>query len=112
MKRFAAVSIAIAFATSAVAGESQGISGHMVAALGNAPAIPPTFECAKIYDESGQKLIANATCSGAFAQFRVPLVSGRYLVEFKGIEPNRQIVSVSEGKWTELGPKPPRGPVP
>jgi hypothetical protein len=112
MKWFATVSFAIAFATLALAGESQGISGHLVAALGNAPAIPPTFECAKIYDERGQKLIASATCSGIFAQFKVPLASGRYLVEFKGMEPNRRIVSVSEGKWTELGPNPPRGPVP
>ena len=112
MTRLAAITVVLAVGTLASAGDTQGISGHMIAALGNAPAFSPTFECAKIFDESGQKLIATGTCSGTFAQFKVPLPSGRYLVEFKGIEPHRRVVTVADGKWTELGPKPPRGPVP
>ena len=111
MSRLAVTLFALALATP-VSAESQGISGHMIAALGNAPAISPTFQCAKIFDESGQQLLATATCSGSFAQFRVPLPSGRYVVEFDGMQPRRQVVTVSGGKWTELGPKPPKGPVP
>jgi hypothetical protein len=84
----------------------------MIAAWGNAPANSPSYQCAKIFDATGKKPIATATCSGTYGQFRVPLESGSYVVEFDGMEPHRQTIEVIEGRWTELGPKELPGPVP
>lgn len=109
-----------------LAGESQrtdsGIYGAMVAAWGNAPANPPTYECVKIFDSAGQRLIATGVCSGMFGQFRIPLPPGRYLLDRSllknqpGVPPKAQpgsiVVDVNPGQWVNLAPTPPPGPVP
>jgi hypothetical protein len=99
-----------------------GISGAMVAAWGNAPANPPTYQCVKIFDSSGRHLIATGVCSGVFASFRVPLSPGRYLVDYgptksaPGMPVTAQrgsfAVVVNPGQWVKLKPKSPPGPVP
>jgi hypothetical protein len=91
------------------AAPDSGITGSMVAAWGNAPANPPTYECLKVFDASGQKLIATATCSGIWGQFRVALPPGRYVVEKGG---RRKTVDVSPGQWVTMLPPSPPGPVP
>jgi hypothetical protein len=101
---------------------ASGIYGAMVAAWGNAPANPRSYECVKVYDSSGQRLIATGICSGTFAQFRIPLTPGSYMVDkslFKGqpgaapkAQPGSIPVEVQPGRWLNLAPKPPPGPVP
>ncbi len=100
----------------------SGIYGAMVAAWGNAPANPPTYECVKIFDSSGERLIATGICSGTFAQFRIPLPPGRYLVDRSLLkpppgaplkaQPGSQTVDVAPGQWVNLSPKQPPGPIP
>jgi len=100
----------------------SGIYGAMVSAWGNAPANPRTYECVKIFDASGQRLITRGVCSGMYAQFRIPLAPGRYLADYsqlrepRGIAPKAQpgsrTVDVSAGQWVNLAPKPPAAPVP
>ena len=87
----------------------SGVRGAMVAAWGNAPANPPTYQCVKVFDASGQKLVATGTCSGTWASFRVPLPPGRYVVDKEG---ERTTVDVGAGQWVNLSPKPLPGPVP
>jgi hypothetical protein len=111
----------------ASAGGSQnapgsGICGVMVAAWGNAPANPPTYECVKIFDSTGQRLIATGVCSGMYGQFRIPLPPGRYLVDHSLVksqpgvplkaQPGSFAVDVSPGQWVNLAPKAPPGPIP
>lgn len=89
--------------------EGSGIRGAMVAAWGNAPANPPTYECVKIFDAAGQKLIATGTCSGIWAEFSIPLPPGRYIVDKQG---TRTTVNVAPGQWVNLSPREPPIPVP
>ncbi len=92
----------------------------MVAAWGNAPSNPPTYECIKIFDATGRKLIATGKCSGTFANFRIPLPPGRYVVDQSinvrgkaaGAQPGSKTVDVGPGQWVNLAPKSPPGPVP
>lgn len=103
-------------------GADSGIYGAMVAAWGNAPSNPPTYECVKIFDSSGERLIATGVCSGTFAQFRIPLPPGRYLVDRSLIktppgaqpkaQPGSQSVAVAPGQWVNLSPKAPPRPIP
>lgn len=58
-------------------GADSGIYGQMVAAWSNPPANPPTYECIKVLDATGQTVVAAGTCSGIWGQFRVPLPPGR-----------------------------------
>lgn len=100
----------------------SGIYGHTVAAWGNPPANPPSTQCLKVFDSSATRLIATATCSGAWGDFRVPLAPGQYVVEVGGswqskngavsFVPNRKTVEVGAGQWVELAPPSPPGPVP
>jgi hypothetical protein len=116
-----------ALAGNASPAESQeepdsGIYGVMVAAWGNAPANPPTYECIRIFDSTGQRLIATGVCSGTYAQFRIPLPPGRYLVDRSllksqpGVPPKAHpgslTVNVSRKQWVNLAPKQPPGPIP
>lgn len=94
--------------TSPVAANS-GVYGAMVAAWGNVPSNPPTYECVKIFDADGQRPVATGTCSGIWAQFRVPLAPGRYVVEKGG---KRTVIDVAPGQWVNLAPRPLPGPVP
>ena len=87
----------------------SGIRGAMVAAWGNAPANPPTYQCVKIFDASGQKLVATGTCSGIWGQFSVALPPGRYIVDKQG---ERIAVDVAPGQWADLSPKQPPVPIP
>lgn len=100
----------------------SGIYGHMTAALGIAPANPPSTQCVAVYDSAGAKLIARATCTGMARDFRVPLPPGRYVVEFGGswesrngavvFVPDRRDIDIGQGQWVKLVPPAPRGPVP
>jgi hypothetical protein len=87
----------------------SGIRGAMVAAWGNAPADPPTYECVKIFDALSQKLVATGTCSGIWGQFSVALPPGRYIVEKQGA---RTAVAVAPGQWADLSPQQPPVPIP
>jgi hypothetical protein len=93
----------------------------MRSAMGNAPSDPPTYECVKVFDRSGERLIAKGECSGTFAAFKVSLPAGTYLVEAGGswktvdgkvrFQPDRKPVQIKDGEWIEMGaPKLP-GPV-
>jgi len=84
--------------------EGSGINGAMVSAWGNAPANPPTYECVKIFDAAGQKLLATGTCSGTWGQFSIPLPPGRYIVVKEG---TRTAVDVAPGQWVNLSPREP-----
>ncbi len=94
----------------------------MVAAWGNAPANPPTYECIRIFDAAGRRLIATGVCSGTFAQFRIPLPPGRYLVDRSLLKSppgtlakphaGSFTIEVGPGQWVKLAPKPLPGPVP
>lgn len=99
----------------------SGIYGAMVAAWGNAPSNPPTYECIKVFDAAGSKLIATGKCSGIFATFRVPLPPGRYIIDKgftvqrtppSGPQPGSFAVDIAPGQWVHLAPKAPPGPVP
>lgn len=110
----------------AAAGTNQnapdsGISGAMVAAWGNPPANPPTYQCVKIFDATGRNLIATGVCSGIWASFRVPLPAGRYLVDESNLKPGAGPseaapgsipVQVAPGQWVNIRPKSPPGPLP
>jgi hypothetical protein len=91
------------------AAQRSGIRGAMVAAWGNAPANPPTYECVKIFDAAGQKLIATGICSGILGQFQVALPPGRYVVEKQR---ERTTVEVAAGQWVDLSPREPTVPIP
>jgi len=100
----------------------SGIYGSVVAAWGNAPTNPPTYECVKVLDREGKKLIAQGTCTGLWGQFRVPLPPGQYVAEIGGrwetvkgavrFLPNRRQVEVRRGQWIRIAPPSPPGPVP
>ncbi|MGH8012154.1 MAG: hypothetical protein ACREQ4_06635 [Candidatus Binataceae bacterium] len=99
----------------------SGIYGTMVAARGTAPA-NPSYECVRVYDASGRKLVATAICSGPMASFRLPLAPGSYVVEAGGhwesangrayFRPNRQPVEIGANQRLRLGAQAPPGPVP
>ena len=101
---------------------NSGIYGHVTAALGNAPANPPSTECVKVYDATGVNLIARATCTGIMHDFRVPLAPGRYVVELGGswepkngamtFVPNRRTIEIGAEQWINLSPPSRPGPVP
>jgi hypothetical protein len=89
----------------------------MVAAWGNAPAHPRSYPCVRIFDAAGRRLIATGVCSGTFAQFRIPLPPGRYLVDRSllagpGPQPGSFTVEVAPRQWVNLAPSPLPGPVP
>jgi len=100
----------------------SGIYGAMVAAWGNAPSNPPTYECVRVFDSTGQRLITTGVCSGTYAQFRVSLAPGHYLVDksfSRGLPsvplkapPSAIAVDVAPGQWVDLPPKALPGPVP
>jgi hypothetical protein len=100
----------------------SGIYGTIAAARGNAPALPPSYQCVRVYDASGQKPVANGMCSGPLGSFEVPLSPGTYLVEIGGqwkstngkvhFQPNRQQIVIGPNQWIRLGAHPPPGPVP
>jgi hypothetical protein len=92
----------------------SGITGTMVAALGNPPANPPRYQCVRIFDATGRKLIATGVCSGIWASFRVPLPAGDYLVDKSIVQhgggppqaaPGSIPVHVAAGHWVDLKPK-------
>ena len=62
----------------------SGIYGHMIAAWGNPPAQPPTYECVRVIDMVQQIVVAKGICSGLRGEFRVPLEPGKYIVEAGG----------------------------
>ncbi len=109
-------------ATATPSGADSGIYGQMVAAWGNPPANPPTYECVKILDSTGQNVVAKGTCSGIWGQFRVPLPPGKYVIEAGGswetvngtvrFRPNRREIQVKPGEWVKIAPPAPPGPVP
>jgi len=109
-------------ATATVPGADSGIYGSMVSAWGNPPANPPTYECVKIFDSTGQNVVAKGTCSGVWGQFRVPLPPGRYVMESGGswetvngavrFRPNRREIEVKPGEWGKIAPPSPPGPMP
>ncbi len=100
----------------------SGIYGTMVAAWGNPPANPPTYKCVRVFDSSGQSLVATGTCSGMYGEFRIPLAPGRYLVDKRPVVDARTstlapgtrslAVEVRHGQWLRLEPSAPPGPVP
>lgn len=100
----------------------SGICGTMVAAWGNPPANPPAYRCVKVFDSTGQKLIATGVCSGLFGEFRIALPPGHYLIDKSAISelPGATIrpaagsvsVEVEPGKWAQLAPRAPARPVP
>ena len=100
----------------------SGIYGSMVAAWGNPPAQPPTYQCVKVFDAAGRKLVATGTCSGTWGQFRVALPPGRYIIEKGGswtavagavkFVPQRTTITVGTAQWVNLAPRPLPGPVP
>jgi len=100
----------------------SGIYGHMVRAWGNPPANPAHYQCITVLDDLQQKTIALGTCSGTFAQFRVPLAPGHYVVEYGGhwesangkvrFVPDRRHITVPAGRWIDLSPAAPVNPVP
>lgn len=100
----------------------SGIYGRMVRAWGNAPANPKRYQCIKVLDEQQRKTIAVGECSGSFAQFRVPLPPGHYVVEYGGhwasvggkvrFVANRYHITVPANVWIDLSAPAPRNPVP
>ena len=100
----------------------SGIYGHMVAAWGNPPAEPPTYECVRVLDPIGQIVVAKGTCSGLWGEFRVPLEPGQYIVEAGGrwetvhgavrFVPHHRTVEIKAGEWVEMAPPTPPAPVP
>jgi len=101
---------------------NSGIYGHMVAAWGNPPAQPPTYECVRVLDTTGQIVVAKGTCSGLWGEFRVPLEPGQYIVEAGGrwetvhgavrFVPHQRTVEIKAGEWVEMAPPTPPAPVP
>ena len=101
---------------------NSGIYGHMVAAWGNPPAQPPTYECVRVLDTTGQIVVAKGTCSGLWGEFRVPLEPGQYIVEAGGrwetvhgavrFVPHQRTVEIKAGEWVEMAPPSPPAPVP
>ena len=100
----------------------SGIYGQMVRAWGNPPTNPAHYQCIKVLDDPQRKTIALGTCSGAFAQFRIPLAPGNYVVEYGGhwdsangkirFVPDRHHVTVPAGRWIDLSPAVPANAVP
>jgi len=101
---------------------NSGIYGHMVAAWGNPPAQPPTYECVRVLDPTGQIVVAKGTCSGLWGELRVPLEPGLYIVEAGGrwetvhgavrFVPHHRTVEIKAGEWVEMAPPSPPAPVP
>ena len=101
---------------------NSGIYGHMVAAWGNPPAQPPTYECVRVLDPTGRIEVAKGTCSGLWGEFRVPLEPGHYIVEAGGrwetdhgavrFVPHHRTVEIKTGEWVEIAPPTPAAPVP
>jgi hypothetical protein len=99
-----------------------GVYGSMVSARGNLPANPAPYECVKVLDGGGTKLIAKGECTGPWASFKVPLPPGDYMVEAGGkyvtakgkvrFLPNRYTVVVKPGQWIKISQPPPKQPVP
>ena len=100
----------------------SGIYGHMIAAWGNPPAEPPTYECVRVLDTVRQIVVAKGICSGRRAEFRVQLEPGKYTVETGGswettagvmrFVPHHQMVEIKAGEWLEIAPPAPAAPVP
>lgn len=100
----------------------SGIYGHMIAAWGNPPAQPPTYECVRVIDTVRQIVVAKGICSGRWGEFRVPLEPGKYIVEAGGrwettagvmrFVPHHQTVEIKAGEWLEIAPPAPAAPVP
>jgi hypothetical protein len=101
---------------------NSGIYGHMVAAWGNPPAQPPTYECVRVLDTTGHIVVAKGACSGLWGEFRVPLEPGQYIVEAGGrwetahgavrFVPHHRTVEIKAGEWVEIAPPTPPAPVP
>src|SRR5262249_58226125 len=101
---------------------NSGIYGHMIAAWGNPPAQPPTYECVSVIDTVRQIAVAKGICSGRWGEFRVPLEPGKYIVEAGGrwettagvmrFVPHHQTVEIKAGEWLEIAPPAPAAPVP
>ena len=101
---------------------NSGIYGHMVAAWGNPPAQPPTYECVRVLEPTGRIEVARGTCSGLWGEFRVPLEPGKYIVETGGrwetadgvvrFVPHHRTVEIKAGEWVEIAPPTPPAPVP
>jgi hypothetical protein len=99
-----------------------GIYGAMAAAWGNAPANPQTYECVRIFDSTGRYLIATGVCSGLYAEFRMPLPPGRYIVDRSMMKPppgeppkphaRSFAVEVRPGQWVSVTPQRRLLPVP
>ena len=100
----------------------SGIYGHMIAAWGNPPAQPPTYECVRVIDTVRQIVVAKGICSGLRGEFHVPLEPGKYMVEAGGkwettagvmrFVPHHQTVEIKAGEWVEIAPPTPPAPVP
>jgi len=108
---------------SAPANPNSGIYGEKSAAWGNQPAAPAVYECVKVFDAVGQQVVATATCSGTWGDFRVPLPPGHYVIEAGGswesfngavrFRPNRSTVEIKPAEWVKIAPaSAPPGPVP
>ncbi|MHB8384129.1 MAG: hypothetical protein ACYDC3_17510 [Candidatus Binataceae bacterium] len=73
-------------------------------------------------DNLQRKTIALGMCSGTFAQFRVPLAPGNYIVEYGGhwestngkvrFVAGRHYITVPAGRWIDLSQAAPVNPVP
>ncbi|MGC1679190.1 MAG: hypothetical protein WA740_16790 [Candidatus Binataceae bacterium] len=100
----------------------SGIYGRMVRAWGNPPANSTRYQCVKVLDDRQRKTIALGECSGSFAQFRVPLPPGHYVVEYGGrwesvggkarFVANRYHITVTANRWIDLSPPASLNPVP
>lgn len=100
----------------------SGIYGRMVRAWGNPPANSTRYQCIKVLDDQQRKTIALGECSGTFAQFRVSLPPGHYVVEYGGhwesvdgkvrFVANRYHITVPANRWIDLSPPAPQNPVP
>ena len=110
------------YATATSSAADSGVYGQMVAAWGNPPANPSTYECVKVLDANGQGVVAKGTCSGTWGQFRVPLPPGRFIMEAGGrwetvngavhFRANRREIEVKPGEWVKIAPLTPPGPMP
>src|SRR5262249_41083237 len=101
---------------------NSGIYGHMVAAWGNPPAQPPTYECVRVLDTTGQIVVAKGTCSGLWGECGVRSEPGQYIVEagrrWEAVHgavrfvPHQRTVEIKAGEWVEMAPPSPPAPVP
>jgi hypothetical protein len=94
----------------------------MIAAWGNPPAQPPTYECVRVLDTVQHIVVAKGICSGPRGEFRVPLEPGNYVVEAGGrwetvdgivrFVPHHRTVEIKPGGWVEIAPPTLPAPVP